>query len=47
MKVFISGSISIKKLPLSAVKKIDNIIDSGKLRMSMLCIMRKVVICTL
>ena len=25
MKVFISGSISIKKLPLSAVKKIDNI----------------------
>lgn len=29
MKVFISGSISIKKLPLSAVKKIDNIISKN------------------
>lgn len=27
MKVFISGSIGIKKLPTSAVKKIDNIIS--------------------
>ena len=29
MKVFISGSISIKKIPLIAIKKIDNIIEKG------------------